>query len=1086
MKRITSILIPSILLLLLAAYASAQTSTASLSGVIIDSNGAVIPGATVSVSDPSNGLRREVTTNDSGSFTVSFLPPGTYSLVVRREGFTQVEVPDVVLNVGDQRAIRVDLKVGDVKAQIDVRPEETLIDTNPGVSTAINRDFVGSLPTNGRSLQTLILLSPGVVNTPAATSPGQFSVNGNRSNANNFTVDGISGNFSATYLGIGQQGSGTVPATTQQGSFSSLASLDAIQEFSIQTSTFAPEFGRQPGGQISIVTRGGENAFRGSLFEYFRNDALDANNFFNNANRLDRPSLRYNNFGGNFSGPVVLPWFGDGGPGVWKGTDKTFFFFSYEGQRFLLPQPPTTITVPSLTARQNATSAIAQAVLNSFPIPNGPIVLDSGGNPTGALFTTSVSNQSDSDTYGVRIDHRFTNDFTLFGRVNISNTKQDARNANNPAVNQRSFADSKTFTLGSNQIFGSKLLNDIRANWSKQESGGHYLSPDNRIHDGFGGGIPFSADLILPSGIPMNANVYSLDPFFLTTFGNEGAVNNPGTNEQLQVIDNLSYMVGTHQLKFGGDYRILRPKVAAGGVKALILFPSVTAMNTNTTLFTAFTSVPDYESKIESYGFYGQDTWKINKRTSMTFGVRWEINPSPRGSGDVVPLTLAAPPNLSNLDQTSLQLAPAGTPYYETDFANFAPRFGISYLINDKSGRELVIRGGIGVFYDLGQTGFGDAGFPYARSRQVFGQTVPLAAADVAFPPLNFTPSASNRARVTAASPDYTLPRTYQWNLTAEQSIGKDQSVSVAYVASLGRKLVNARSINIGLPGQVPNAYFSTNFASVTYVENGAESDYHSLQAQFTKRLSKGMQLLGNYTWSHAIDTASSEGNISAPGFIFPMSINRGNSSFDVRHNFTTALTYNIPTPNLGAFGNAILRNWSLNGIFVARTGLPYDVSITEPDPLLGTASYRRPNLTGQPIYLDDTSVASGRRLNSAAFNFILPAGQMGNLGRNSLRGPGFWQLDLGLHRTFKFSERVSVQLRGEAFNIFNHANFLYPSNTSGTRNANGTVTINPNFGIITSTASNASSSSIYNTGFNPLFQNGGPRSLQFAARLSF
>ncbi len=470
----------------------------------------------------------------------------------------------------------------------------------------------------------------------------------------------------------------------------------------------------------------------------------------------------------------------------------------------------------------------------------------------------------------------------------------------------------------------------------------------------------------------------------------------------------------------------------------------------------------------------------------MTYGLRWEINPSPKGRGDVSLVTLQTPPDLTKLDQTGLQLAPIGTPYYKTDFTKFAPRFGLSYLINDKAGRELVVRGGIGVFYDLGQTGFGEAGFPYGQRVTTFGQKLPLTAANLTFPAPNFVPSATNRAALRAAAVGYTLPRTYQWNVTAEQSLGKNQAISLAYVGSQGRKLVNQRTIFFGLPGQFPNIYFSTNFSNVFLIGNEAESDYHSMQVQFTKRLSDGLQVISNYTWSHSIDTASSDGTVTAPGFIFPLSVNRGDSDFDVRHNFSTAVTYNIQTPNLGKFGNALFRGWTMNGIFIARSGLPFSVSISEPAVVGGTVSYRRPNLTGQPLYIADSNVATGRRLNPAAFNFVLPAGQMGSLGRNALRGPNFWQLDLSLLRTLKITEKVNVQLRAEAFNIFNHANFLYPSNTSASVSAAGVVTISPTFGVINTNAANASSSAIFNTGFSPIFQGGGPRSIQLAFRLSF
>ena len=739
----------------------------------------------------------------------------------------------------------------------------------------------------------------------------------------------------------------------------------------------------------------------------------------------------------------------------------------------MLPQPTITQTVPSLSARQNAPNAISRAILNAFPLPNGAAI-----SPTAGQFTTAFSNPSLTETYGIRIDHHFNDKFSIFGRVNISDSSSSTRNSNNVSQASTSQTNSKTITIGANQVFSTSLVNEVRANWSLQRSGG------DTIFDGFGGGVEPSRSLLLPPGITAGVFdvVFDGAAFYGLNTGNAGS--SPNQNQQFQVLDNLSFSKGSHQMKFGADYRRLLPKVT-GGLSALVINFSLAEFYNNSPTLTRTSTSETFTSKVETYGFYGQDTWKINRKASLTYGLRWEINPAPSGVGGKLPLTLAALLDLTKLDQSSLQLAPTGTKYYKTEFTNFAPRFGMSYLLRETPGRELVVRGGIGVFYDLGQSGFGDVGFPYRKNLLSFFLPVPLPASAFDFGTPNLTLSPSNRASVTAAAGDYTLPRTYQWNLTAQQSIGKNSALSLAYVAALGRKLVRASRINIALPGQAPNVYFSPNFSGVTYIFNGAESSYHSLQAQFTQRLSKGMQVIANYTWSHSIDTASGDDNLTTPGFVYASNINKGDSDFDMRHNFSGAVTYDIPTPDLGKFGNAFLRNWSMNGIVTIHSGLPYNPSIVDVTFAGELTAYRRPNLiTGQPLYINDPSVATGRRLNPAAFDFSIPNPQMGSLGRNSLRGENFWQIDLGIHRNIRLAEKVNLELRAEAFNLVNHPNFLY-SNNINAQNNGGVVTLSPDFGKITSSAARSYNGN-FGTGFNPLFQSGGPRSMQFAFRLSF
>lgn len=1074
--------------MLFSMPAVAQSVTATLSGTVKDEQGALVPGVTVTVTDPATRLERRVTTDDEGQFVVPLLPPSSYTVTVDRKGFASIEVREVVLNGNDQKALNLSLKVSNVNNVVTITSEGSLIDQNPAVGTTVDNNLINSMPLNGRSLQSLIRLAPGVVTV--AGQGGQFSVNGQRTNSNYFTVDGVSGNFSTPNTPrIGQEGSGSLPSISSTGGFTNLASIDALQEFSIQTSTTSAQFGRSPGAQVAFTTRAGTNQYHGSLFEYFRNDVFDAKDFFD----LTKPPLRYNDFGGTFGGPVILPNFGEGGPAFRKGTDKTFFFFSYEGQRFVRPQAPIiNLAVPSLATRNAAANPAIRSLLNAFPIPNGANITTTTGALTGgAFYSSSYSNPSLVDSYSLRIDHRFTKNITMFVRGNISPSNGDVRATSNPSYFTRNTQKTEMLTAGSTQVFGSHLVNEFTTNISRQ-------SGDNiNIFDGFGGGIEPDSAPFFPPGIGQTYfNVTGLTNVFGSlTIG--PSVKNK--NRQFQLIDNFSFTHGSHNLKFGADYRRLLPLVGQGGVNTFISYGSLAGVLSNSADLVFAIKNIDYTAKFNTYSFYGQDTWKVNKRLTLDYGVRWEIAPSPTAAGNSIkPLTFASAPDLSKLDQSGLTLAPLGTPYYKTEYGNFAPRFGISYLVRDKSGWELVLRGGIGTYYDLGQSPFGGVNFPYSQSISQLGEAffgaplrLPLDSSLFTFPAINFTPSTANRGRITVAAADYTQPRTYQFNVTAEQSLGANQTISVAYVGALGRKLVRSRSLDFGTTAtQVAGAYFSPKFSGTTVVDNADESSYHSMQVQFNRRLAKGLQGLVSYTWSHSIDNGSSEGALTSPGYVFPQSVYYGDSDFDVRHNLNGAVSYELPVPKVNKFSDAILRGWTVNGLFTTRSGLPYTVTISERTAFNTQVAFRRPNLTGAPLYID-APVATGRKLNPAAFNFAVPAGQTGNLGKNSLRSPAIWQVDMGLQRSFSLTEKVKIQVRAEAFNVFNHPNFLYPANLSGTLNANGTVTVASTFGIITQTAARAyagdgSFSSSFGGGFSSLFQIGGPRSMQFSARLSF
>jgi carboxypeptidase family protein len=522
------------------AAALAQSSTATVSGTVEDQNGAVVPGVSITIQNRATSLERHNTTNDNGQFTISLLSPGTYTITARHDGFTTAEIRDVVLNVGDQKAFQVQLKTGNVNETVNVTAEAPLISESPAVSTVVDRQFVENIPLNGRSFQTLFQLTPGVVLTAATPqNQGQFSVNGQRPDANYFMVDGAGANLGVNLGTPGQTPGGTTPALGVTGGTNSLVSVDAMQEFRIQTSTFAPEFGRMPGGQISISTRSGTNQFHATAFEYFRNDKLDANDWFNNRGGLRKPAERQNDFGSIFHGPII--------------KDRAFFFFSFEGLR--LRQPRTAVmSVPSTnsvnpTLNRSAAVPQMQPFLNAFPISNGP---DLGSGL--AQFTASYSDPSTLNAYSIRLDHAINSRLNFFARYNYAPSKADVRQtgASSVASNQQALQiNTHTFTLGLTQIIAPQLNNEFRFNLSNVKGTTAFFT------DNFGGAVPLTDAQMFPSG-QTSANSF-LNIFILGAglfvHGNNSVLE----QRQVNFVDNVSLTQGSHQMKFGVDYRWLAP-----------------------------------------------------------------------------------------------------------------------------------------------------------------------------------------------------------------------------------------------------------------------------------------------------------------------------------------------------------------------------------------------------------------------------------------------------------------------------------------------------------------------------------------------
>jgi hypothetical protein len=1072
---------------LLATPSAAQTTAANLSGTVRDESDALVPGAIVSVVNVPTNFRRTAATDSNGAFFVSQIPPNTYQVRVEREGFATAVIPDVVLNVNDQRALNIRLKVGEVGATVTVQPDSATINESSSSATVIDRNFVENMPLNGRSFQSLISLSPGVVlNRASSSDAGQFSVNGQRANSNYFTVDGISGNFGASASNstgaASQSPSGSLPATNAVGGFSNLVPLEALQEFKITTSNASADSGRTPGAQVSLSTRAGTNEIRGSAFYYIRNDALDANDWFFNRDGISAP-LRQHNFGGSIGGPVFLPRFGEGGKAFYDGRNRSFFFVAYEGTRLVLPQSGSCSNVPTPARRQSAPAHLRPA-LDLYPLPNRTTVCTGAtpANPNVLGFVAGYSNPAQSDSLSVRLDHKINDKINLFGLMVYSPSSSNQRGSGSiaPSVVTKTKRDSRFLTIGSTQVLTSKIVNDVRFNTSQSQG-----NSSNRL-DNFGGATPPDASVFLPSFTGANLENSS---FLVTVAGTSiAAVGNTAANKQrqLNITDNLSVIAGAHQLRFGADYRRLTPFQGVSVLMTSYIFNFTAGANPQPNLFSLNLSANEqYELLFTNFSLYAADTWKVNKRLTLDYGLRWDVNPAPEALGGKNLLTV--------LDPRNPQLAPAGTPVYKTTYNNFAPRVGAAYLLNDKQGWETVVRGGFGVFNDLGQGSLGSIRFPFERTTPVTGANLvfPLTPQGFALLPApNATPSATNRAILTTADPNLKLPLSYQFNLTVDQTIGKDQVLSIAYVGNRGRRLIRSESFTYAAPNP---------FNRITVLRNAGESQYDSLQVQFARRLSRGLQALASYTWAHAIDTGSNDTSTGIPLALADPNADRGNSNFDVRHSFNGALSYRIPVPkNFNPFSRAILSGWGVDLIATARTALPVDIIIGAAPTAAGFSTNFRPNLVaGAPLYLYGDQYPGGKAFNPAAFSINRDPNNpnnatnqiQGNLGRNALRGFAAKQIDFAVHRSFGLTETMKLKFRAEFFNAFNIPNFGDPGSQGdgGNRVFSNTTTgaVNQGFGISTQTLGRSLGGGI-GGGFNPLYQVGGPRSIQLAVKLVF
>ncbi|HXJ85187.1 MAG TPA: TonB-dependent receptor, partial [Candidatus Binatia bacterium] len=679
--RLVSFLGFALLNLLCAASVFAQTDTASLSGTVVDPQGRPVTEVQVKATRIETGITAISSTNSVGLYFFSSLIPGQYQLVISKAGFKEIVAKGLTLQVEGRVEQNFVLQLGSQAETVTVEGSALEMNTTDAtLSTVVDRKFADNLPLNGRSFQSLIELAPGVIPTAGSGNTDTFVVNGQRETSNYWTVDGVSANFG---IGgnIGNPGAGLggqAGATSLSGGTNSLVSVDALQEFRIETSTAAPDSGLTAGGQISIVTRSGTNQFHGSLFDYFRNTVLDANNWFNGVNVFNPTPLpkapeQQNDFGGTIDGPIR--------------KDRTFFFFSYEGLRLRLPQTALT-EVPDLQARQDAIPAVQQ-FLNAYPYdPNQPDL----GNGV-AQFNATFSDPSSLDAYSLRIDHRLTDKLNLFGRYNYS-PSSIAQYGFGPGsgvtLSQKGVQSQtiQTFTVGTTWSLTPTMTNDFRFNYSRLDSTAASVSSS------FGGATPITSPP-LPSGYNLqNANMGFQAGFTTNGYLDIGA-GEESLQRQIELLDNFAIQKGAHRFSFGVDYRRLSPRFAPAQYSQFVGFNDYLSTEAGIVGF-AFTNqnIPA-TFLFRTFSLFAQDSWQLKPRLTLTYGLRWGV--------EFPPQTIDGPPfpaleNFSISDYSQIVLAPPGTPAYQTNYGNVSPRVGVAYQLRQKNGApSTMLRGGFGL-----------------------------------------------------------------------------------------------------------------------------------------------------------------------------------------------------------------------------------------------------------------------------------------------------------------------------------------------------------------------------------------------------
>ncbi len=969
--------------LLFTGAAFAQ-STATIQGTVLDATGASVPNAAVTVRNQNTGEERATQTDASGSYLVPSLPVGTYRIEVKASGMKTIIASDLVLEVGSTVRQDFSLQVAATSETVEIKATAPVIDQDPvSVGTVVNQQTVQEIPLNGRHFVDLALLIPGTVTPPAngrLTSPlrgqGSFGFNsaGAREDSINYMINGI--NLSD-------------PAQNQ---ITFQPTINTIQEFKVDNQTFSAEYGRNSGSIVNIATRSGTNEWHGELYDFLRNSYFDARNFTNTTKVASGAPFPQNAFKRNQFG-------GDGGGYIKR--DKTFFYLSYEGlrQRQAAPLPAVTVLTDTQRAQVLAGSdAIIKKLLPLIPVAN---------QPNGVFVSAAPANVDIDQGTG-----NFSHSFSDSNRLNVYYAIQHDFRGEPPTTQGNSFPGFGDHREGRRQIMTINDIKVISTNLVNEARLGY-----NRIHITFvANDTTNAADFGINSGVNTPIGLPQISVTGAFTLGGINGFPQGRGDYSAAASDTLSWTHGSHAFKFGGEYRRLDNNnflLTPGTFN----FPSIAAfINDQANTFTANTSNNASRLFVNSIGAFALDSWKWKPNFTLELGLRydWYGTPTEGGNRFVV------------FDPATVSLVHTSQPYQQSA-RNFQPRLGLSWDVF-KNGRT-VVRSAYAIMTDqptLEIVGALPSNPPYAL-------------------PINFSTTGTNLNLANAftlaggtvsprsIAPDYKDAYVQSYNLNIQQQIAGDLGVMVGYFGSKGTHLNIIRNIDQPINGVKPFTALSANSpilpgrpigATILLQDFGGNSNYNALWATATKRFAKGLQFNTSYTFSKSIDYNSRNNQGLTVQDSYNIRGDRGLSDFDARHRWVLSGIYDLPFK-----GNRLMQGWQVSTIVQVQTGNPMTFRTTNTGPT-GQAT-QRPNVIGSiPTGFSpapDGNAARVTWIQNPANYLFNPGNSLGNLGRNVVIGPGFSNWDFALVKNTKITERLTWQIRVDAFDLLNHPSFTQP-----------------------------------------------------------
>jgi hypothetical protein len=962
-----------------------------------------------------------VETDSDGRYRVVALPVTEYRVKAQARGFKTQLTEDVHVDVAEIMVVNFRLEVGSPSELVNVAPDSSGIEhATISVGTVINERTMQELPLNGRHFIDLTLLVPGSVTPPqngilSSPTRGQgslaFNTAGNREDTGNFQINGINLNDQIN------------------NAITFLPSISSLQEFKIDNSTFSAEYGRNSGAIINIATRQGTNNFHGELFEFLRNEALDARNFFNFISS-GPPPFKRNQFGGAVGGPLILPHLGEAGPiAGYNGRNRTFFFFSYEGLRQRQGIDLNSLVL-SDQQRASASDPIIRRLLNLIPQAN---FTDSSGT---ARFIGSATAPVTVDQWTIDITHNLSRRDLLHGFYASQSDDRDEPTLQGNTI--PGFGDSRRgqrhlLTINLTHIFNPAAVNEARVGFNRNHVIGLTSAQLNAAEFGIRNGID------QPLGLPQINVAGGLN------FGGPSTLPQGRADTSFVVSDALSLLRGRHSIKLGGEYRRFFSNVFVLD-PGTFNFPSVAAFVTGNANSFSIT-LGDRSSSISqgALDLFVQDSFKWRSNLTFELGLRYEWNITPNERFDRFVVFAATTASLIRIRRGMDQV-------YKTNAKNFQPRVGLAWD-PFKDGKTSV-RAAYAIMTEqpmVNAVQTTAANPPFATPLTLTGTVRLDNAIDLA--------GAAGLAPVTI-DPDYDNSYVQSWNLNLQRELLPNFSVMVGYFGSKGTHLRISRNINQPVNGVRPFPRLSpsssilpgASLGNVTQVEGTGNSSYNALWTTVTRRFSRGLQLNASYTLSKSIDynSLSSPPTVVTVQNSYDLRGDRGLSDYDARHRFVVSVIYELPFK-----GNRIKEGWQLSCIAQSQSGNPVNI-ITTNSTVNGVANTVRPDVTG-PL----TIIGSVDRWFDTSV--LTPVARFGSLGRNVVVGPGFNNVDFSVLKNIKLGEIRRLQFRAEAFDLFNHANFGQP----------GRVVDSATFGRI------------INTRF-PTGDSGSSRQLQFALKFVF